>query len=182
VGATINEGETDVWSSPVAELTTTGPEQEPVPAQTPAVQMSPVVHEFPSLHEAPLAAAGFEHTPDVGSQTPATWHWSEAAQVTTLAPVQVPVWQVSVWVQAFPSLHDDPFALAGFEHVPLVGSQVPALWHWSLAVHVIPFDPVQVPAWQVSVCVQALPSEQALPSVLVGFEQTPVPVLHTPAT
>ena len=43
------------------------------------------------------------------------------------------------------------------------------------------FDPVQVPAWQVSVWVQAFPSEQALPSDFGGLEQSPVLVLQVPA-
>ena len=37
------------------------------------------------------------------------------------------------------------------------------------------------PDWQVSVVVQALPSEHAVPFVAAGFEQTPVPVLQVPA-
>jgi hypothetical protein len=41
--------------------------------------------------------------------------------------------------------------------------------------------PVQVPAWQVSVWVQALLSAQAAPFALLGFEQIPVEVLHVPA-
>ena len=52
---------------------------------------------------------------------------SLAEQVTGLPPVQVPDWQVSVCVQALPSLHAVPFALAGFEQAPVDGSQVPAL-------------------------------------------------------
>jgi hypothetical protein len=44
------------------------------------------------------------------------------------------------------------------------------------------FPPVQAPAWQVSVRVQALPSLQAVPSVTFGFEQAPVDGLHVPAT
>ena len=43
--------------------------------------------------------------------------------------MQLPDWQVSVCVQAFPSLHVVPFASTGFEHVPFDGSQVPAPWH-----------------------------------------------------
>ncbi len=35
-----------------------------------------------SLHVVPLGAFGFEHTPVPGLQTPATWHWSDAVQVT----------------------------------------------------------------------------------------------------
>jgi hypothetical protein len=38
------------------------------------------------------------------------------------------------------------------------------------------------PLWQVSVCVHALPSLQALPSGFAGFEHMPVAGLHVPAT
>jgi hypothetical protein len=44
-----------------------------------------------------------------------------------LPPVQVPPWQVSVWVQALPSLHEEPSDLVGLEQVP--PEQVPALCH-----------------------------------------------------
>jgi hypothetical protein len=37
-------------------------------------------------------------------------------QVTGFAPVHDPAWQVSVWVQALPSLHPVPLGLAGFVH------------------------------------------------------------------
>jgi hypothetical protein len=47
-------------------------------------------------------------------------------------------------VQASPSLHDDPLAFTGFEQTP--PEQVPAVWHWSDAVHVMEFVPTQVPA------------------------------------
>ena len=40
---------------------------------------------------------------------------------------------------------------------------------------------MHVPAWQVSLCVQASPSEQELPLAFVGFEQAPVDVSHVPA-
>jgi len=42
------------------------------------------------------------------------------------APLQAPAWQVSLCVQAFPSLHAVPFGFAGFEQVPVLGLQVPA--------------------------------------------------------
>jgi len=57
----------------------------------------------------------------------------------------VPAWHVSVCVQALPSLHAVPFGALGFEQVPVAGSQVPAMWHWSLAVHVTGVEPVHVP-------------------------------------
>jgi hypothetical protein len=50
-------------------------------------------------------------------------------QVTGLLPVQIPAWQVSVRVQALPSLQVEPSPLAGFEQAPFAGSQVPATWH-----------------------------------------------------
>jgi hypothetical protein len=58
---------------------------------------------------------------------------------------------VSLWLQALPSSQDEPSSLAGFEHAPVAGSQTPATWHWSSAVHAIGFEPVQDPATQVSV-------------------------------
>src|SRR6266481_7487579 len=134
--------------------------------QVPAWQVSVWVQALPSLQAVPSAFCGVEQVPLAGSQTPATWHWSSALQTTGFAPVQVPAWQVSVWVQALPSLQATPSALAGLEQVPLAGSQVPATWHWSRAVQTTRFAAVQMPAWQVSVWVQALPSVQAVPSAL----------------
>ena len=99
------------------------------PVQTPAWQVSPVVQALPSLHVVPSVATGFEHAPVAGSHVPATCHWSVAVQVTGVPPVQTPFSQVSTWVQASPSEQGDPFALAGFEHAPVAGSQVPASWH-----------------------------------------------------
>ena len=130
----------------------------------------------------PSAFAGLEHVPVAGSQVPASWHWSLAVHTTGFEPVHVPLWQVSVWVQALPSLQAVPFGLAGLEQVPFAGLHVPASWHWSDAVHITGFDPMQMPVWQVSVCVQALPSLQLAPSALSGFEHTPVAGLHVPTS
>jgi len=96
---------------------------------------------------------------------------------------QVPFWQVSPDVQALLSLHVLPFALFGFEHTPVDGSQVPATWHWSSAVQVtVEVGLPQVPFWQVSPDVQALLSLHVLPFALFGFEHAPVVVSHVPAT
>jgi hypothetical protein len=97
-------------------------------------------------------------------------------------PAQTPAWQVSLVVQALPSLHVFPFAAVGFEQTPVPELQVPATWHWSLAAQTTGLPPVQLPAWHVSVRVQALPSVQAVPLGAAGFEQTPVPGLQLPAT
>jgi len=46
--------------------------------------------------------------------------------VSAVPLTQVPDWQASPTVQAFPSLQVVPFVAAGFEHAPVVGLQVPA--------------------------------------------------------
>jgi hypothetical protein len=89
---------------------------------------------------------------------------------------------VSVCVQAFPSAHAEPLALSGFEQIPVAGAQIPTSWHWSLAVQVTGFAPTHNPAWQVSVCVHAVPSAQVVPLALAGFEQIPVAGAHVPTS
>ena len=71
-----------------------------------------------------------------------------AGHETGLLPTQTPPVQASDCVHALPSLQVVPFAAAGFEQVPLVGSHVPETWHWSLAVHVTGLEPEQVPLAQ----------------------------------
>jgi hypothetical protein len=89
-------------------------------------------------------------------------------------PTHVPAaLHASLSVQEFPSLQLNPKGFVGLEQTPLAVSQTPALWHWSDAVHAFGFEPTQAPDWQVSVCVQALPSSQATPSLAT---QTPVVV------
>ena len=77
--------------------------------------------------------------------------------------MQVPPWQVSLWVQAFPSLQAVPFAFEGFEQTPVAGLHVPASWHWSSGVHTTGSVPVQTPATHTSLRVQPLPSLQVVP-------------------
>src|SRR5207245_1436800 len=137
---------------------------------------------LPSLQAAPSGFAGFEHAPVAGSQAPASWHWSAGAQVTGFVPLHSPAWQVSVRVQALPSLQAVPSGFAGFEHAPVAGSQAPASWHWSAGAQVTGFVPLHSPAWQVSVRVQALPSLQAVPSGFAGFEHAPVAGSQAPAS
>lgn len=80
---------------------------------------------FPSLQTVPLGAVGVEHTPLAALQTPATWHWSAATQVTGLLPTHEPLWHESLRVHAFPSLHAVPFDSAGLEQTPVAGAQTP---------------------------------------------------------
>ena len=140
------------------------------------------MHRFPSLQVVPFALVGFEHTPVEVLQVPSVWHWSDAVQTTGFEPVQVPDWQVSVWVQGLPSLHVVPFAFAGFEHTPVEVLQIPSVWHWSDAEQTTGFAPLQTPDWQVSVWVQALPSLHVVPFAFGVTVQVEVPlqarVLH----
>src|SRR5437667_419154 len=153
-----------------------------MPVHTPLWQVSVWVQGLPSLHGAPSAFAGFEYAPLFRSQVPAMWHWSEAVQTTGLLPVHTPLSQVSVWVQASPSLQAVPLVFGGVEHTPVLVLQVPASWHWSSTVQTIGLEPVQVPFWQVSVCVQGLASLQAAPSAFAGSEQVPVAGSQVPAS
>src|SRR5207247_10430537 len=107
-----------------------------MPTQMPASQASVRVQALPSSQPVPSGLAGLLQTPDAGLQVPAVWHWSEAVHTTGLAPTQAPAWQVSVCVQALPSLQGAPLSLAGLLQAPVAGSQVPAALHWSAAVHV----------------------------------------------
>src|SRR5438552_1142739 len=129
----------------------------------------------------PLGLAGFEHVPVAGLQVPASWHWSGAVQVTGFAPVQVAAWQVSLRVHAPASSQAVPLGFAGLEQVPVVGSQVPASWHWSGAGQVTGFAPVHAPAWQVSLRVHALASSHAVPLGFAGLEQVAVAGSQVPA-
>src|SRR5213083_1501889 len=152
-----------------------------MPTQMPASQASVRVQALPSSQPVPSGLAGLLQTPDAGLQMPAVWHWLAAVHTTGLAPTQAPAAQVSVRVQASPSSHGAPLSLAGLLQVPVVGSQVPAVWHWLAAVHTTGLAPTQAPAWQVSLCVHALASLQLVPLGLAGLLQAPDAGSQTPA-
>src|SRR6185437_16006268 len=139
-----------------------------LPVQTPAVQVSVRVQALPSLQTVPSGFAGYQHIPVTALQVPASWHWSLAAQITGFPPVHTPLWHVSVWVQALPSLHAVPSGWFETGHTPVVGSQAATVVHDVGMGHTTGFLPVQTPAVQVSVWVQALPSLQAVPSGFAG--------------
>jgi hypothetical protein len=151
------------------------------PPHTPLLHLSPLVQALPSVHGVSSALFGFEQTPVAGSQLPAAWHWSLAMHVTGLAPLHTPATHESVFVHALPSLQAVPSALAGFEQAPVLASQLPAVWHWSLAAQTSGFAPTHTPFWHESLWVQPLPSEHAEPSALAGFEQLPVALSQVPA-
>src|SRR5438477_321353 len=154
-----------------------------MPTQMPASQASVRVQALPSSQGAPSSLAGLLQAPVVGSQVPAVWHWSAAVHTTGFAPTQAPAWQVSLCVHALASLQLVPLGLAGLLQTPDAGLQVPAVWHWSAAVHTTGFAPTQAPAWQVSLCADAVPSVPRLPVVwhwsaavhTTGFAPTQVP-------
>src|SRR5207245_140311 len=153
------------------------------PTQLPFWQVSVCVQALPSLQAVPLRSEERRvGKAGGGLRVPGSWHWS-AVQTIGFAPTQLPFWQVSVCVQALPSLQAVPLVLfVGAEHTTVAGLQVPGSWLWS-AVQTTGFAPTQLPFWQVSVCVQALPSLQAVPLVLfVGAEHTPVAGLQAPGS
>src|SRR5438093_191851 len=131
-----------------------------MPTQMPASQASVRVQALPSLQPVPLGLAGLLQAPVAGSQVPAVWHWSAAVHTTGFAPTQAPAWQVSLCVHALASLQLVPLGLAGLLQAPVAGSQVPAVWHWSAAVHTTGFALTQAPASQVAAPRQALPASQ----------------------
>ena len=92
----------------------------------------------------------------------------------TIQVLQLPDMQTASPPQLAPS------ALAGFPHTPLVLSQVPALWHESLAAHTTGLAPLHTPAWQLSVFVHASPSEHVAPSVFAGLLHTPLVLSQIP--
>src|SRR5437870_4675526 len=165
-----------VWHWSAAVHTTGFP-----PAQAPASQVSVRVQGLPSSHGAPSSLAGLLQPPDAGLQTPAVWHWSAAVHTTGFPPTQAPAWQVSVRVQALPSLHGAPSSLAGLVQMPDAGLQTPAVWHWSAAVHTTGFRSAERRAGQVWGRVQALPSSHGATSSLAGLVQMPDAGLQTPA-
>src|SRR5688572_30723013 len=71
-----------------------------------------------------------------------------------------------------------PSGAAGFEHAPVAGLQVPAMWHWSSAVQITGIAPTHTPAWQVSDCVHALPSLHSKPSTFAVSTHWPVTESH----
>jgi len=94
--------------------------------------------------------------------------------------MQTPVWQVSVCVQALPSLQALPSALLTYEQVPSP-LQVPPVWQSLGGAHVYAV-PVQLPLVQTSFFVHEFPSLHEVPSAFAGFEHWPVDALQVPTT
>jgi hypothetical protein len=133
------------------------------PAQAPALQVSPVVQASPSSHAVPSGFGVTAHVPVAGLQAATSWHASAAGQTTGELPWHTPALQLSVCVQALPSLHAAPSGLAETGHWPVGGSHAPTVLHPSEAGHATGSEPTQTPAWQTSVFVQAFQSLQSVP-------------------
>jgi hypothetical protein len=132
-----------------------------VPVQTPAMHLScPGVQALPSLQLVPFGLGGL-HMPLAGSQL--VWQLLGAGQVLAAPARHVPLWQVSATVHMLPSSQGVPLSFCGLVHVPVVGLQVPAVWHWLGVGQVTGLPPVQMVPMQTSVRVQRLPSLQARP-------------------
>src|SRR5580704_6511009 len=108
-----------------------------------------------------------------------------AVQVTGTPPEHTPAWQVAPVTHALPVLHAVPLGSGTTPHAPVAGLHVSDCWHDVGAGHITGLPPTQAPFWQVSVCVQALPSLQALPVRRVQAPLADAPAateqaVHTP--
>jgi hypothetical protein len=146
--------------------------------QVPAWQTSLLVQALLSLQATPSALGARTQAPFAGLQEPA---WAQAvAGHWTAAPLQEPAWQTSLLVQLLPSEQVVPSALLVVPQAPSAGLQTPTL-HGLVEGQVLALPPEQVPDWHVSVCVQALPSLQAVPFARAAYEHVPLTLLQTPA-
>jgi hypothetical protein len=66
--------------------------------------------------------------------------------------------------------------------MPVPGSQVPGVVQPGSGMQTTGFDPMQLPPMHASLCVQAFPSPQLVPSGALGFEHVPLAGLQEPAT
>jgi predicted membrane protein len=145
-----------------------------------ALQTSAPSHALPFEQLVP-AETGVWLTPVTGSHASAV-HGLLSSVAGGVPGEHVPDEHVSEPLHTVPSGHGVPSGLDGFEQVPVAGLQVPASWHWSLAVQTTGFAPVHVPAWHASLCVQASASLHAEPSAFAGSEQVPLAGSHVPAS
>jgi hypothetical protein len=116
------------------------------PAHTPPVQVSGPVQPSPSSQPVPLGRfAPPLHCPSAGSQLEAAWQAIPAAQVRVGPGMHAPFWQLSV-VHRLPSrLQAVPLGLFSRAHMPLAGSQLPAIWQ-AVSGHGMALLPVHMPA------------------------------------
>lgn len=105
-----------------------------------------------------------------------------SSQLRDVPPPQTPAVHVSPTTHMLPELHEVPSCLFAYSHCPVAWLQIPSCLQGLVgASHTTSVPPVHTPAWQVSVWVQALLSEQDVPSAFAGLEQTPVAGSQVPA-
>ncbi len=91
---------------------------------------------------------------------------------TLVVPTQTPVWQASLVVHALPSVQTVPLTTAAKTQLPVTTSQVSAV-QALLSLHTLAV-PRQLPFWQTSPLVHALPSLQAAPLARAVKAQLPL--------
>ena len=107
-----------VVSAPVPVVVPPASPPAPPEPPEPSGTHAPSAH-FPVEQGVPSGTAGLSQAPVSGSQAPAEWQSSAASHFVGSAPVQVPVWQVSDWVQASPSSQGSPSGFTGSSQVPV---------------------------------------------------------------
>jgi len=137
------------------------------PTQLPPLQVSLVVQALPSSHGSVLSVCV---QPVAGLQLSVV-HTLPSSQFRAAPPTQTPPLQVSLVVQALPSLHDTVL----FVCVQPVAGLQPSVVHTLPSSQFGAAPPTQTPPLQVSLVVQALPSLHGA----VLFECVQTPPLHT---
>jgi len=84
-------------------------------------------------------------------------------KVVPAGQLQVPPWQV---VPGAAPVQVEPFVTAGLEQVPASGLQVPASWHWSIAVQLTGMPPTHVPLGHVNDPKHKFVALQGIPQVV----------------
>jgi len=149
---------------------------------------------LPSVHDVPLVTAVAVH-PVAGLQ-PSVVQGLPSLQTSGVPALHVPLRQVSSPLHTVPSAHDEPFATGVFTQ-PVAGAQLSAV-QTLLSLQLSAVPAVQVPVWQVSAPLQALPSGHAVPlatavwvqpvvalqpsvvQALLSLQLSAVPAVHTP--
>jgi hypothetical protein len=94
---------------------------------------------------------------------------SPSSQLSGAPGAQTPLWQLSAPLQTLPSAHDVPFS-TGVLVQPNTGSQESVVQTFA-SLQLMGVPAVHVPAWQVSLPLQTLPSRQAVPFSTGVFAQ-----------
>merc|ERR1719171_1569178 len=151
------------------------------------LQTSFTLSESSSSQVEPSALSGSLHSPVKSSQTPTSWHWSLAEQVTptqSFSPMQTPApSHLSFFVYPLLSSQLSPDPLKETAQTPVCLSQLPGLWQSLEASQVTSAHlstPAQDPALHWSSTVTSFPSSQADWSAEVAWKHSSVCQSHCP--